>query len=244
MSSNKPSTSWHKERYPCLKTHSCGVMYTLTLTLPSIRFSGNSCGLMFQKIGFTVAIPGQPHQPKWEDCTIQFPGPLYAPSFKQGLLVPPLQEPEGAEATLLLLRGALSNLTKDNALMPPLDGSTVKICRTENMKKVKCMEVTRTGSEAPDHHSQGVTAGHHYWITAFFNKTGPQVCHARAPKLCQSNDIKSLETSVLGFRKGFCKFRPNTWLLYPTHRTQCGILMSFIIKCMKLQTQRIPGHSN
>ena len=44
------------------------------------------------------------------------------------------------------------------------------------------MEVTRTGSEALDHHSQGVTAGHHHWITTFFNKTRRHGCHAGAPK--------------------------------------------------------------
>ena len=187
------------------KVRECEVTYTLLLTLPSTRFSGNSCGLMFQEIGCTVAIAEQPHQPKWKDHTIHVPGPLYVTSFKQGLLVLPLHEPKGAEAALLLVRGALSSLTKDNALMLPSDGNTgnsilsciqwssigsshpsclitVNICRTENTTKVKCMEETRTGSEAPEHHCKGVTAGHHHWITKFSNNRERQGYRARAPK--------------------------------------------------------------
>ena len=93
-------TAWTTSKSCCLlgsvtqdtKVRECKVMYTLTLTLPSTRLSGNSRGLMFQKIGFTVVIAGQPQQPKWEDNIIHVPGSLHVPSFKQGLLVLPLHE--------------------------------------------------------------------------------------------------------------------------------------------------------
>ena len=187
------------------KVRECEVMYTLLLTLPSTRFSGNSCGLMFQEIGCTVAIAEQPHQPKWKGHTIHVPGPLYVTSFRQGLLVLAPHEPKEADTVLLLVRGALSSLTKDNALMLPSDENTgnsipsciqwssigsshpsclitVKVMGTESTMKVKFMEETRTGSEAPEHHCKGVMAGHHHWITTFFNKRKHQGCHARAPK--------------------------------------------------------------
>ena len=93
-------TAWTTSKSCCFlgsvtqdtKVRECKVMYTLTLTLPSTRLSGNSRGLMFQKIGFTVVIAGQPQQPKWEDNIIHVPGSLHVPSFKQGLLVLPLHE--------------------------------------------------------------------------------------------------------------------------------------------------------